>query len=97
MSCGFKKFKGFFGLEVPPTPERPAPVEEPPSKGTPSTTNKGLLELPIEFTPRILMSIALPGSPEPVVTLTPAILPCNNCPGALFTPLLNTQEFLIFL
>ena len=43
--------------------------------GTPSITNKGLLDPEIEPSPLILMSVGAPGVPEVVTTLNPATRP----------------------
>ena len=59
----------------------------------PSTTKSGVvpdLKLPI---PRMMIFWAAPGSPLVEVTLTPEILPCNNCPGFATTPRLKLSLF----
>ena len=48
-----------------------------PSKGTPSTTIKGLLDALIEPRPRTRILVPLPGCPDSVEICTPATAPSN--------------------
>ena len=88
ISLGFKNAKGFDGVEEPSTPLM-VPFVELPSKGTPSTTNKGPLPLETELVPLMLMLIAPPGSPLAGVTVTPAVRPWKSSSGEAMTPLLK--------
>ena len=62
----------------PPRPAKPWLDEVlPPTKGTPSMTNRGSLEL-MEVTPRTFTDTPPPGCPPLEVTVTPAALPCRS-------------------
>ena len=62
ISAGFKKDKGFLAAEDPAPLSNP-PEVPPPSKGTPSTTNRGLFPALIEPVPLMFILIPAPGSP----------------------------------
>ena len=47
------------------------------SIGRPSTTMSGWLELEMELTPRMVIDDDAPGTPDELVTSTPAIRPCS--------------------
>ena len=47
------------------------------SKGTPSTMYRGFAPPSNVDVPRIRISAASPGAPDPVVICTPAVCPCN--------------------
>ena len=66
------------------------PVSE---RGRPSTTTRGLLLAFREEPPRILMVLAEPGAPSPIVTTTPADLPWSRSDGDVTIPLLSWSAF----
>src|SRR5262249_28521190 len=86
---GLININGFFGVEEPSTPLC-VPEVPPPSKGTPSTTNRGSLLPLIEDVPLILIVTAAPGSPLEGVIVTPGVRPCISCSGVEITPLLKS-------
>ena len=88
ISFGFKNDNGFLAV-VPPSTVIELPTVPPPYNGTPSTTYNGLLLLLTDEVPLIVTFTAPPGSPEFVVTFTPATRPCNNCSGEEIIPLLK--------
>jgi hypothetical protein len=75
MSLVFKKFNGFLALEAPKPTFCPIGLTSSLVKGTPSTTNSGVLPLRIEPIPLMVTSTPPPGSPLDATTLTPATLP----------------------
>ena len=62
------------------------------SIGNPSTMMSGWLLLLMELTPRMMIDVDAPGTPEVLVTSTPATRPCNalmkfsRCVCAISTP-----------
>ena len=69
------------------------PAEVPPSTGTPSITNNGLLLADNEAPPLILIVEPLPGAPPPYVICTPATLPVNIWSGDTIKPLFSSLDF----
>ncbi|MNG03663.1 hypothetical protein D3C84_867520 [compost metagenome] len=89
ISLLFKKFNGFLACELPkPTLLAPG-LTSSFDNGIPSTTNKGVLPLLIEPTPRIVTFTPAPGSPLVLTTRTPATFPCNNWSGEIEIPCLK--------
>src|SRR5690606_5203278 len=91
ISDGFKKLNGLLGPEEPRPRLSELGVVAVLLMGTPSTTNKGELPLRTDPGPLIVMFMAAPGAPLAEVTLTPDILPCNNCSGELAIPWLKSS------
>src|SRR5690606_8682107 len=91
ISDGFKKLNGLLGPEEPRPRFSELGVVAVLFMGTPSTTNKGELPLRTDPGPLIVMCIAASGAPLEEVTMTPDILPYNNCSGELATPWLKSS------
>ena len=89
----FRKFNGFFALELPKPTLGPPELTFSLLNGTPSTTNKGVLPLRIDPTPRIETFIPAPGSPLVCTTRTPATFPWIKLSTEMFIPSLNCSDF----
>ena len=63
ISLGFKKFNGLPTSVPPELPASPCASVFCPKRGTPSTTNSGLLLARTEFAPLMFTEIPPPGSP----------------------------------